>query len=124
AEAMFRETLAMRRKLLGNEHHEVADTLIVFGELLRRQHNYPEAELLIREALAIRRKLFGTNAANTSSPLYCLGQLRQAQGELEEAETLYREALAVRVKSPDHYYPAMSLLFGSLADVLQQRNKL
>ena len=37
AETMYREALAMRRKLLGNEHPDVAISLINLADVLRKQ---------------------------------------------------------------------------------------
>ena len=59
AEPLYREVLAMRRKLLGDEHQDVAAALHNLAWVLQSQGKLSEAEPLYREALAMQRKLLG-----------------------------------------------------------------
>ena len=56
ARQMVSEALAVRRKLLGNDHVDVADSLASFVCILERQGRIGETEPLCRECLAIREK--------------------------------------------------------------------
>jgi tetratricopeptide (TPR) repeat protein len=47
------ESLALRRKVLGNEHVDVAYTLLILATILDRQGKMADAEPLCRECLAI-----------------------------------------------------------------------
>ncbi|MCH7814487.1 MAG: tetratricopeptide repeat protein [Planctomycetes bacterium] len=85
--------LAMRRKLLGDEHVDVAISLYDLGMLLHDTERYAEAEQVLREALAIRRKLLGDEHEHTIRTAARLGQLLRDAGELNEAEALLREAV-------------------------------
>ena len=58
AEAILRESLALRRKFLGNESREVAYSLDTLGCVLYTEWKLTEAEATLREALAIRKKLY------------------------------------------------------------------
>ena len=59
AETMHREALAMRKKLLGDEHPAVARSLNDLAFVLPAEGKLVEAEAMYREALAMRKKLFG-----------------------------------------------------------------
>jgi len=57
AEIMFRESLAGRRRLFGNEHQEVADSLHKLAKMALEQGRPAEAETFCRQELAMQRKL-------------------------------------------------------------------
>jgi hypothetical protein len=98
AETLYREDLAARRKLLGNEHADVATSLNSLGYALREQRKWAEAESVTREALAMRRKLFGNEQQAVAESLSDLSFLLREQGKLPEAEATAREGLAIRKK--------------------------
>ncbi len=54
---MFRESLAMRKKLLGKNHVEVARSLSALAFALYEQDRFGESEDAAREALAIQARL-------------------------------------------------------------------
>jgi serine/threonine-protein kinase len=54
AENLFYETLAMRRRMLGNEHPDVAWTLYRLSFLMHRQGRFIESENFAREVLSFR----------------------------------------------------------------------
>ena len=90
------EALALRRRLLGEEHTDVASTLLVLASILSASGEYDRAEQIYRECLAMRRKLLGDGHPHVAITLNNLGLLLQARGRLEEAEQSLREALAIR----------------------------
>ena len=53
AESSIQEALRIRRKLLGNEHLDVARTLCRLGRVLHALWKTPEAQAAYREGLAI-----------------------------------------------------------------------
>ena len=59
AEPLFRQALAIRRKLLGEDHPDTAQSYNNVAGNLNAQGKYAEAEPLFRQALATRRKLLG-----------------------------------------------------------------
>ncbi len=121
AETMHRESLAMRRRLLGAEHLSVAQSLHNLAFVLWSQDKLGEAESTYREALAIRRKMRGAVHLDTAMTLLYLGQMIESQGKLGEAESMLREALAIniKIKAPDYE----SLALNSLAVVLKRQGK-
>src|SRR5262249_11557770 len=125
AEPLFRESLGMRRRLLGNDHPDVCDSLDYLSLCLSSQKNpqlYPEAEALQRELMDIRRRLSDADREKTDSQ--GLGLVLLREGKYAEAEPELRAALADRRRqfgddSPDVAYP-----LHNLADSLrlQKRN--
>ena len=59
AEPLFKQSLAIREKVLGAEHPETAWTLNKLARLYEKQLKYQDAEPLYKRALAIREKVFG-----------------------------------------------------------------
>ena len=56
---MFEESLAIRKKMLGEEHPDVAQSLNNLAALYENQGKYDEAEKMFEESLAIRKKMLG-----------------------------------------------------------------
>jgi serine/threonine protein kinase/Tfp pilus assembly protein PilF len=124
AEAMSREALAIRRKLLGNEHPDVADSLNNLALALHAQGRLAEAETMYREALAIQKRLWGDRHPSVPDALHNLADVLRAQGKLAEAETLHREILAMRRKRLGNEHPDVANSLNSLAGVLWNQGKL
>ena len=124
AGAMHREALAMRRKLLGNEHPDVATSLHNMALVLDYQGKLAEAETMHREALAMRRKLLGNEHPDVATSLNNLADVVQRQGKLAEAETLHREALAMRRKLLGNEHTDVAESLNDLAVVLNSQGKL
>jgi serine/threonine protein kinase/tetratricopeptide (TPR) repeat protein len=122
AEPMHREALAVRRRLLGEQHPDVAQSMNDLGKVLWSAGKMPEAEKLHRQALALRRKL-GADAA-TAESLNNLALVLYSLGRAAEAEALGREAVQLRRKlfGPDH--PDLAESLGGLAAVLWGQGKL
>ena len=110
AEALYREALAIRRQVFGDEHPAVATGLKNLALLLMRREAFADAEALYREALAIGRRLPG-NEHHLANTLNNFAALLATLGRYDEAEPLCREGLAIReAKGPDHPRRARSLL--------------
>ena len=93
AEAMARQSLAMHRRLHGDEHLETAWGLNTLRRALVAQKKFGEAEALQREALAIFRKRLGDEHTATTTALQQLKNVLHAQGKTEELKALVLEEL-------------------------------
>jgi tetratricopeptide (TPR) repeat protein len=56
---MLRRPLKIRRKVFGENHPDMAESLNNLAEVLREQDKYEEAEPLYRKSPDISRKVFG-----------------------------------------------------------------
>ncbi len=123
AEAFHRDALALRTKLHGDEHQEVANSLHGLGRTLWRQGKLTEAETAHREALSIARKLFGNDHLDTARSLTELAGTLHEQGKSIEAETMDREALSTRRKLLREPHKDIASSLGLLAATLSAQGK-
>ncbi len=128
AEKYIREALAMQRKLLGNEHPDVAASLENLARVLSSQDRLEEAEAKYLEALTLERKLLGDEHATVTATLGNLALVLQREGKLDQAEVFFREAVS-------HYPPAegrdpstenspLGVILHHLAEVLREQKAL
>jgi len=121
AAPLFENALVTRRRVLGNEHVEVADSLEHLGLLDFLNGDWVTAEKLMRQALSMRRKLLGDEHLDVTQSLSDLGQLlrqKETQHDVDEAERNYREALATRRKLLGGEHPAIAESLNNLGMVL------
>jgi serine/threonine protein kinase/tetratricopeptide (TPR) repeat protein len=124
AEVMFRDSLAMRRKLLGSENADVAESLLEVAWVLWEQGKSGEAEAVARQALATRRKLFGNEHLAVADSLVMLAYALIAEGKSVEAENVIREALAIRRKLFGNEHLDVAGALGTLSAALVQQGRL
>ena len=98
AEEQLRLALAMRKKLHGDKHEDVIESLNDLGNLLKQLARYQEAEDCHREALDTGQDLLGPENATVAEILSNLGSTALGLGQRERAEALFRESLAMSRK--------------------------
>ena len=121
AAVLLEEALALRRRILGPEHPEVAVTLVELGRVYEDQARLDRAEPLFREALAIRRKVLGDVDAQTATSLSTLALLLRLKGDLAGAEALFRETLQLTVKTRGEDHANTATALANLALVIGDR---
>ena len=123
AEASYLRALAIREKILGPTHTDVASTLNNLAALYETQGNFTKAEPLYQRALAIRETTFGPNHYDVSTILNNLAFMYDAQGNYTEAEPLYQRALAIRERILGPNHPELAAILENYADLLQKTNR-
>jgi serine/threonine protein kinase/Tfp pilus assembly protein PilF len=123
AEPHLRTSLALRERLHGRAHLDVAAALHNLAELRKDRSHSADAEPLFREALAIRQRLLPPGHADVAATLCSLGETLQTLGRFAEAEPLHRQALALFCalrgdEHPDvaHCLTGLGLLLTNLED--------
>jgi tetratricopeptide (TPR) repeat protein len=124
AASLEQEALAMRRKLLPEEHSDVAKSLYLVGDRMRQQGKLNEAYPVLMAALSIQRKLLGEDNPASLDSLRSLGSTLEAEGKLAEAETMHREALGLWRKRGESETPQALSEVESLVHVLVAQKKL
>jgi CHAT domain-containing protein/Tfp pilus assembly protein PilF len=109
------QALAIRKKVLGDNHPDTATSLNNLAELYRVQGRYSEAEPLYKQALAIIKQQLGDNHPSTATSLNNLAFLYQSQGRYSEAEPLYKQALAISKQQLGDNHPLTVAILNSLA---------
>jgi eukaryotic-like serine/threonine-protein kinase len=92
---VLEEALALRRKIDGENHPDVATSLESLALVEFDKGNYAEAARLRREVLAMRRRLFGDSDTKTTNALLLLATAMHAQGDFRNAQPLLDEWVAI-----------------------------
>ena len=124
AEPLLRESLDMRRRVLGREHPDVAITAVELSRVLQDRGEMREAEVLAREGLTIRQKVFGDEHRETATSKNELGLIRLQLGDLEGAEPLLRQNLATNQRLLGMRHASTATSMANLALVLGARGAL
>ena len=111
--------LAIREKVLGKEHPDVANSLNNLALTYKLQGNYQQAEPLLQRALAIYEKVLGKEHPDVANSLNNLANLYQDQGNYQQAEPLYQRALAIREKVLGKEHPSVATSLNNLATLYQ-----
>ncbi len=98
------EALAIRRRVLGDEHPDTLASINSMGTLLLSTGRYDDALPFLSEALDGRRRVLGDEHPDTHMSINNMGALLRSMGRYEEAMPYYREAMETsrRVFGDDH----------------------
>jgi len=96
AEALARRSLAVDRRVFGEQHEEYAETLNTLGLTVERQGRLAEAEGMFGECVRIGRAKLPANHPTTATFLVNLARVRIARGDGAATEASLREALSIR----------------------------
>ncbi|MFL6292911.1 MAG: tetratricopeptide repeat protein [Thermoanaerobaculia bacterium] len=92
---LLERSLALRRRVFGPSHPEVAESLHAIGNLHSARGDLDHAEATLRQALAMRRTLLGDTDPAVAESLDALGLVLTLKARFDAAEPLLREALAI-----------------------------
>ncbi len=121
AERFAREALAMKERLFGPEHLEVAVTLNVRGTILRDLERHDEAEDHYRRAITLYRKLDDEPNPGLARALNNLAGLLGTEQGSEEVVSLYAESLGIRRRQK---IPSQKSLMTALSNLGRALNSL
>jgi tetratricopeptide (TPR) repeat protein len=107
AEKQFRESLTMRRELLGPDDARLATSENRLGTALTRLGRYEDGRRHFGAALAIRRRVLGVDHPQTAEVENNIAVSYEDEGRTDEARAHYERALAVLEPIPE--YPKGSL---------------
>jgi CHAT domain-containing protein/Tfp pilus assembly protein PilF len=121
ARPLIEQAVAIREKVLGPEHPEVAAAVANLSNLYRVKGDFAQAESTQRRAMAIWEKTLGPDHPLVGGAFNNLAILDHLRGDYAKAGPLYQRALAVREKSlgSDHLDVAGTL--NNLASLYSQR---
>ncbi|HEX7314388.1 MAG TPA: FxSxx-COOH system tetratricopeptide repeat protein [Pyrinomonadaceae bacterium] len=123
AVALFKRALAIRERMLGAEHPDVAMSLSDLAAVYDHQGRYAEAEPLFKRALAIHEQMLKSDNLNVALILNNLAGSYYYQGRYAEAEPLYERSLAIRERAlgPDH--PVVATSLNNLAALYKRQSR-
>ena len=95
AEKLYLESLAMRHRLLGDQHPLVAMTLSNLAGVRQTKGDLSGAETMFRQALAIERQTLGEVHPDVATTLNNIAFIQYARGDEPAALATEREALRI-----------------------------
>ncbi|KAL0933554.1 uncharacterized protein CTRU02_212517 [Colletotrichum truncatum] len=123
AEQMHRQTLEMRKKVLGLENPSTLTSMNNLAETFRHQGKYEEAEQMHRQALELSEKVLGPENPDTLTSMNNLALVLGSQGKYEEAEQMHRQTLEMRKKVLGPENPSTLTSMNNLAGVFDSQGK-
>jgi len=123
AQAFVECKLAIERRLLPQNHPDIAASLSNLAVQYSSQGHYSKSETLYKEALEIRQKALSEEHPDIALSLNNLAQLYQARGRYDEAEPLMKEALAIDRKALPKNHPTIAISVGNLAGLYEARGR-
>lgn len=124
AEAIARETLALRSELDGAQSYGVWGTRHVLGMVLNQQGRLREADTLQRQNLALALHLFGPDSSNTGGVYNELASINQDLGHYTEAVDYYQRALDVESRIAGEDSTDFMVALNNLATLQESRGDL
>jgi tetratricopeptide (TPR) repeat protein len=121
ATPLLEESLAMRRRLFGAEHKDIAVTLVELGRAYEDAGVPDRAEPLFREALDMRERLFGDAHKETATSKSALALLLWRRGNLAGAEPLFRQSLDTSRALLGDSHPNVATSWNNLGLILLDR---
>ncbi len=107
AERLYRQSLAIREKILGREHPDVAESLTGLAGVLSLRR-IDEAERLARRSLSVREKALGENHPDVAESLSRLAEVTLEIGKPSEIESHLRRAITIRETSLGQAHPDLA----------------
>lgn len=100
AQSLLEESLRIRRRTLGPDHLDVAESELNLALVFQCLERSDESEALTRKALETYRRHGGTVTPEYAAGLNNLGGILEERGEHAAAEVLFREALRLKQGIP------------------------
>ena len=123
ARPVLAEALSIRRRVLGDQHPDVATSLMNTAQLFSHTEHRGGVPLL-REALSIRQRAFGDGDPRTTDALYSLATELHMSGDYRAARPLLDEWTARVSRQPPQYTPERADQLSTLAQFLEFGGKL
>lgn len=123
AERLFKRALAMRQKVQGPDHVDVAAQLDNLASACDAQGISKEAKNFCERALEIRKKALGADSPAVATTLNNLAALCDTDGQCDHAETLLNEAIAIDEKKLGPNSPAVAADLTNLAGLYVKQGK-
>jgi serine/threonine-protein kinase len=122
--AALEEALSIRRQFLGENHADVATTMMMLASVRSLSAEDSSTLPLLRGALAIRRSLYGNDDPRTADALYALASEMHLAGDYKGAKPITDEWMAILQRLPVRYTPEMSDQLHNVATVLTYSGRL
>lgn len=113
----FKEALAIRRQAHGENHPDVAESILNLGNASYALGDYAAARDHYLQTLAICRQAHGENHSDVAQSIHNLGNVSYALGDYPAARDHYRQALAIRRQALGEAHPDVAASLNNLGIV-------
>ena len=124
ARGLFEQALAVRRRVLGEEHPATLTSMNNLALTLSAQGDLAGARSLQEQVLAVSRRVLGEEHPDTLGSMNNLANTLRAQGDLAGARSLHEQALAVRRRVLGEEHPDTLTSMNNLAESLRAQGDL
>ena len=123
AESLYRQSLAIKKKVLGEDHPSYLSSLNNMARVLEAQGKLSQAEAMLRQALKEKLRVLKEDHPATLIAMDNLASILAHEDKSDEAEALFRDVMArrQRVLGPDDRDTLQSM--NNLAHLLALREK-
>jgi CHAT domain-containing protein/tetratricopeptide (TPR) repeat protein len=123
AKPVLQKVLAIRRKVLGEDHPDTANAYYFAAMNLRCLDKFMESEAAYRKSLAICRKVLGEDHPQTALSYEGVAYVVKSQGKYAEAEEGFDKALALFRKILGEADPYTARGYRNIAENLEIQGK-
>jgi len=117
AAPLLERALTSRRKHLGENNLDVADSLTAVARLYLVQDRFDQALPLAEEAMSIRQKILGPDCLPSAQERHVLSQIHWEFGDHAIAKQLAQEALAIRERELPADHPDIGAILSWLGNI-------
>lgn len=122
-ETLFEKALAIRSRILPDEHPDRSDSLYELGVLYLNQGKFGEAEIAIRQSIELLAKSHETWHPVIVSSLNTLAEVSYQQGRYEEAESIFLDVLRERIVTYGEKHAFVGTTFECLGQVYETQGR-
>ncbi|MEM7350816.1 MAG: serine/threonine-protein kinase [Acidobacteriota bacterium] len=123
AQVLLEQSLAVRRRILGDDDPKVAESLSSLAEVLEQQGEFEAARERSEEVVRLRRRLLGDDDPLIAESLNDLALVLQEMAAYDQAEPLLDEALEIYRRQFGEEHPAVAMVLGNLGLLLHDRGE-
>ncbi|WP_421775173.1 tetratricopeptide repeat protein [Gracilimonas sp.] len=120
AKPHYLQAIEIKKKVLGINNLDYAQSLSDYGALMRISNNLDSAKILYKEALEIRQRNLPEDHPDITTILNNIAVIYNKEGKLDESEKYYKKALNIRVSNFGETHPKVANTLNNLA-VLYRR---
>lgn len=119
---LMEESIAINKKIYGEEHPRVALTYTSFSLIYQELGRYAEAETVLNKALAIQKKVYGAEHPEYALSLMNLAMVYAMQAGYDKATTLLKNAMDIYIKNDMAGTSNFIKILGNLTYIVQSQH--
>ncbi len=113
--ALSQRVVAIRERVLGGDHPQVAAALNNLAEMYKNRGDFSTASQFHERALKIKQRVLGENDLSTATSYLNLAEVYREMGKFERAEPLYKRAVTIYQARLGGDHPTLAQALNNLA---------